>query len=129
MIAHQNHPPLIIPKETHACMSRTSSEQESEGDSERVPGGLCGVLALTLLGWVAFMGQGFYWTEWVGLDTPVPGTRLRMAFVTLTLFACASLLTACILPLLVHQKKKKNLTRKKKKFFLTCHSDNVIFLT
>eukprot|EP00123_Amoebidium_parasiticum_P014083 comp22318_c0_seq1/m.33161 comp22318_c0_seq1/g.33161 ORF comp22318_c0_seq1/g.33161 comp22318_c0_seq1/m.33161 type:complete len:506 (-) comp22318_c0_seq1:462-1979(-) len=66
----------------------------------RLPADLYELLALTFFGWVAFMAQGFYWTEWIGLDTLVPGTNMREAFFTLTLFACASMVTVALMPFL-----------------------------
>eukprot|EP00124_Ichthyophonus_hoferi_P004458 Ihof_evm3s493 gene=Ihof_evmTU3s493 len=58
------------------------------------------LLAISVIGWTAFMAQGFYWTDWIGLNKMAEGTNIRVAFLTLIVYAVASMITVFTMPFL-----------------------------
>ncbi|EOD13437.1 hypothetical protein EMIHUDRAFT_246816 [Emiliania huxleyi CCMP1516] len=64
------------------------------------------LLACQFLGWTLIQCQAFWWTEWVGVSTPLhvplllPAGGLRLAFCSLALQALVAICTSLALPLL-----------------------------
>eukprot|EP00667_Euglena_gracilis_P006357 EG_transcript_6413 len=56
------------------------------------------VLGLEVSCWTALHCMAFYWTLWLGLDVELPGTHLRLSFVSLAAQAATMVGTAACMP-------------------------------
>ncbi|EOD05922.1 hypothetical protein EMIHUDRAFT_107069 [Emiliania huxleyi CCMP1516] len=99
-----------LPPSAVAPAAGTEEEEAAGTAARRLPrhsrAQLALLLACQFLGWTLIQCQAFWWTEWVGVSTPLhvplllPAGGLRLAFCSLALQALVAICTSLALPLL-----------------------------